>query len=447
MQQVYGSQCLSRTAVFEWHKRFLEGRETLEDDKKSGRPILVRTPEMIEKVRDFVANDRNASLKMMEEALNISRETIRTILHEDLGKTKVCAKFVPHILRSDQKSARINYSRDIVAAAENNPNFLKSIVTGDETWCFQYDPETKRQSAEWRRNPYWAEYNEVQSRLELLDESEGCDRDGFEEAFYVLSAKIHELISPSPTLRTSIFSPLQVFRDTHIRLPKLNLPTFSDKYDEWFPFFDTFNSPSSQIAKSQPNVKQSLSCAATVKPKCHFCQGDHVIYYCKNFVALPVSQRAAKIRSRKLCVNCLSSSSHASSKCTSGQCKVFQAKHNSATDPSTNNTDKEVASKEIPPPSVVAIHASGSFNSEQVMLSTAVVHVYDSDGSQDVPSFVGLRITSELRIQEICGSARFSNAPIKCLDFGRHRHGDLVQWLESNYNRDSTRTPWLSNAS
>ncbi|KAG5325326.1 SETMR methyltransferase, partial [Pseudoatta argentina] len=116
---------------------FLEGRETLEDDKKSGRLILVRTSEIIEKVRDFVANDRNASLKMMEEALNISRETIRTILHEDLGKTKVCAKFVPHTLRSDQKSARINYSRDIVAAAENNPNFLKSIVTGDETWCFR----------------------------------------------------------------------------------------------------------------------------------------------------------------------------------------------------------------------------------------------------------------------------------------------------------------------
>ncbi|KAG5339945.1 SETMR methyltransferase, partial [Acromyrmex charruanus] len=144
MQQVYGSQCLGRTAVFEWHKHFLEDRETLEDDKKSGRLILVRTPEMIEKVRDFVANDRNASLKMMEEALNIS------ILHEDLGKTKVCAKFVPHTLRSDQKSARINYSRDIVAAAENNPNFLKSIVTGDETWCFQYDPETKHQSAEWK---------------------------------------------------------------------------------------------------------------------------------------------------------------------------------------------------------------------------------------------------------------------------------------------------------
>ena len=170
MQQVYGSQCLGRTAVFEWHKRFLEGRETLEDDKKSGRPILVRTLEMIEKVRDFVANDRNASLKMMEEALNISRETIRTILHEDLDKTKVCAKFVLHTLRSDQKSARINYSRDIVAAAENNPNFLKSIVTDDETWCFQYDPETKRQSAEWKskNSPQTKKVRKVPSKIKTM---------------------------------------------------------------------------------------------------------------------------------------------------------------------------------------------------------------------------------------------------------------------------------------
>jgi len=54
---------------------------------------------------------------------------------------------------------------------------------------------------------YWAEYNDVQSRLDSLDESEGYDRDGFEEAFYALSGRIREFISPSPTLRTSIFSP------------------------------------------------------------------------------------------------------------------------------------------------------------------------------------------------------------------------------------------------
>jgi len=45
--------------------------------------------------------------------------------------------------------------------------------------------------------------------------------------------------------RPSCLHPLQVFATqiaVRIQLPKLNLPTFSDKYDEWFPFFDTFNS-------------------------------------------------------------------------------------------------------------------------------------------------------------------------------------------------------------
>jgi hypothetical protein len=27
--------------------------------------------------------------------------------------------------------------------------FLNKIITGDETWCFAYDPETKRQNSEW----------------------------------------------------------------------------------------------------------------------------------------------------------------------------------------------------------------------------------------------------------------------------------------------------------
>ncbi|UYV72352.1 hypothetical protein LAZ67_9002754 [Cordylochernes scorpioides] len=131
MKQVYGTLCLSKSNVFIWHKRFSDGRNTLEDDKHTGRPSSSKTPESIEKVREFVANNRSASLRMMAEVLHINKETIRTILHEDLGGGGVKLK-------------------DIISAYENDSNFLKSIVTGDETWCFQYDPKTKRQSAEWK---------------------------------------------------------------------------------------------------------------------------------------------------------------------------------------------------------------------------------------------------------------------------------------------------------
>ncbi|GFV66519.1 FLJ37770-like protein [Trichonephila clavipes] len=101
--------------------------------KRSGRPISSRTLEAIEKARNFLANDHCASLRLLEESLSTNQETTRTILHEDLGKTKACAKFVPFILTPEQKVVSITDYRYIISAAENGPNFLKSIVTGDKS--------------------------------------------------------------------------------------------------------------------------------------------------------------------------------------------------------------------------------------------------------------------------------------------------------------------------
>ena len=61
-------------------QRFLEGRDNLEDDEYTGRPSSSRTPNVIQKVSSFVEENRCASLILMENALNINKETIRTIL-------------------------------------------------------------------------------------------------------------------------------------------------------------------------------------------------------------------------------------------------------------------------------------------------------------------------------------------------------------------------------
>ena len=39
--------CLNRASVFEWHKRFKEGRESVRDDERCGRSKEVNTPELI----------------------------------------------------------------------------------------------------------------------------------------------------------------------------------------------------------------------------------------------------------------------------------------------------------------------------------------------------------------------------------------------------------------
>jgi Mn-dependent DtxR family transcriptional regulator len=47
------------------------------------RPTPVRTPDMIETIRELISTDRRITLRMMEEELEISREIIRIILMKD----------------------------------------------------------------------------------------------------------------------------------------------------------------------------------------------------------------------------------------------------------------------------------------------------------------------------------------------------------------------------
>ena len=52
LQTAFRPSCLNRASVFEWHKRFKEGRESVRDDERCGRSKEVNTPELIgQKVR------------------------------------------------------------------------------------------------------------------------------------------------------------------------------------------------------------------------------------------------------------------------------------------------------------------------------------------------------------------------------------------------------------
>jgi len=61
----------------------------------------------------------------------------------------LCARFVPHSLTPEQREDRVTFCQDIIAMADADRIFFNKIITGDETWCFVYDPETRRQRSEW----------------------------------------------------------------------------------------------------------------------------------------------------------------------------------------------------------------------------------------------------------------------------------------------------------
>ncbi|KAK3785189.1 hypothetical protein RRG08_008529 [Elysia crispata] len=68
-------------------------------------------------------------------------------------QTRVLISLMYHLNanKDEQKDSRVNFSRNFLRRFQAEQNdFLGRIITGDETWVYSWDPETKRQSAEWR---------------------------------------------------------------------------------------------------------------------------------------------------------------------------------------------------------------------------------------------------------------------------------------------------------
>ena len=86
LRDVYGDSSMSRTRIFEWHKRFVEGRKDVEDDLKSGRPCTSTTYTNIEKVWQLVCSDRRLTIRIIANKVGMDKKkTVRTILVETLG--------------------------------------------------------------------------------------------------------------------------------------------------------------------------------------------------------------------------------------------------------------------------------------------------------------------------------------------------------------------------
>jgi len=116
---------------------------------------------------------------MIAGDLNLNHTTVHQILTQELAMTKLCAKTVPKNLTIEEKDNRKDVCLHLLERIQSERNFLKNVITGDETWIFVYDPETNRQSKEWHTSasprPKKARMNKskIKSMLICFFESEG----------------------------------------------------------------------------------------------------------------------------------------------------------------------------------------------------------------------------------------------------------------------------------
>ena len=69
---------MSRTRLFESHRKFKEGREEVENDHRSGRPSTSRTDENVERVRQKERSDCRLTVRMMADELGMNSEMVWT---------------------------------------------------------------------------------------------------------------------------------------------------------------------------------------------------------------------------------------------------------------------------------------------------------------------------------------------------------------------------------
>lgn len=150
---------------------------------------------------------------------------------------------------------------------------------------------------------------------------------------------------------------------------------------------------------------------------CPQCKGNHPIYFCEAFLQLSVENRVQAVKKAHLCSNCLRSTSHQAKSCSSGSCRKCHKKHNtlihlakSADDKIQSNSEGSVSSGTEKTEQPIVTQCVSAHRSLSTLLSTALIHVYDSEGqvhdcrilldSGSQLNFITDELTNKLHLKE-----------------------------------------------
>jgi len=144
LKQAYGSmlcwdhKCSSGVRHFQRAVNPLKMNPTLEDLQ------LHKWITMWRKCEPLFGQTVDSHCETIASGLNLNHTTVHQILTQELAMRKLCAKIVPKNLTIKWKDNRKDVCLHLLEWIQSDRNFLKTMITGDETWIFEYDPETKK---------------------------------------------------------------------------------------------------------------------------------------------------------------------------------------------------------------------------------------------------------------------------------------------------------------
>ena len=139
----------SYPTVTKWAKCFCEGREDVNNDPRSARPLSELTHENIELVREVISNDSHSTYVDIIPETFLSYRTIERIIRDCLKMKKITLRWLPH----QQKQERVKRCRENLAKFRDGSSWrLCDIITDDGTSIYYRQIYRKSTNAKWLGN-------------------------------------------------------------------------------------------------------------------------------------------------------------------------------------------------------------------------------------------------------------------------------------------------------
>ncbi|GFN88860.1 histone-lysine N-methyltransferase SETMAR [Plakobranchus ocellatus] len=120
----YSEHAMSMTQVYQWCSWFEDGRTSLPDEPRSGRPNIANNNWNTARVDELIKVNRRVKLKEISMKLDIPKMNVYEIVYDKLGYRKVSARWVPKMLSDEHKRQRVQISQILLHQCQQ---------AGDET--------------------------------------------------------------------------------------------------------------------------------------------------------------------------------------------------------------------------------------------------------------------------------------------------------------------------
>ena len=98
----------------------------------------------------MILNNRRIPIREVAGNVVMSFSSCQAIFTDVIGMKHAAAKIDPKLVNFEQKQRCMDIAQKMLTTFNDDPDLLKKVITGDESWVCGYDIETKDQSSQWK---------------------------------------------------------------------------------------------------------------------------------------------------------------------------------------------------------------------------------------------------------------------------------------------------------